>query len=223
MSTSSKPMPSSPSLLIQFIVLCLILHQVRGEDHSGWEEDDYVNEALLRFTARREMTNKNNREAFDKKMANGGKSGTGRSAAKFRKVPEDFRFMHLYEILVDSPVFLRDTDEVSKKRKRVEKSIPPDGFFPNGADAINNSIIGGDDTLIVYVERFMLLIVTNDFIHSPIIDDIDPEDSISNYEDGSERRVESKVGTTSAIGKKPPNEKKLSNISKMFLYNRIVL
>ena len=41
---------------------------MRGEDPSGWTEEDIINEASLRYTSRREVMNANATAAYDKKM-----------------------------------------------------------------------------------------------------------------------------------------------------------
>lgn len=85
------------------------------------------------------MTNYNAREAVEKKKAawleKGGKEGTGKNEPKFRRVKEQFQFMHLYDILSESSVFLRETGDFSKKRKRCEEA-PPSGFVENFTDSV---------------------------------------------------------------------------------------
>lgn len=92
---------------------------MRGEQHSGWSEDDIIEEALLRYVSRKEKANANAAEAYEKKLEiyeAGG--GSGNPPTKPKKHCEEFKLMHAYQILKESSVFRRDPSILSSSRKR---------------------------------------------------------------------------------------------------------
>ncbi|KAG2814492.1 hypothetical protein PC118_g14363 [Phytophthora cactorum] len=56
-----------------------VLHlRVRAEDHSGWTEKDYADEAANRFTAKRELLNANAFHDYEEGLMSGSTKGSAR-------------------------------------------------------------------------------------------------------------------------------------------------
>lgn len=89
---------------------------VKAEEHSGWTEADYTEEAKHRFAAKREQLNANALRAYQALVT---KSGNDKRA-KPRMKSEDFRLLHCYDILKSSVRFMR---ALSSPRKRQHRSL----------------------------------------------------------------------------------------------------
>lgn len=77
---------------------------MRGENKSGWNENQIIEEAHTRFSTRREALNNNSKG--DKKLN------------------ESFQFVHAWTVLRSSSVFIRDCDTFSLSSARKRQRIP---------------------------------------------------------------------------------------------------
>lgn len=188
-----------------------LMNMIRAENHSGWEYDDIISEALLRFTSRREAVNNKAMVAYDEALTKWNDGEITIEPKKPRKVTEDFKFMHVYDVLKNSAVFLREASgsSANMKRSRKRQRREADGndasssvpfFSPPRSPAVSGSsplLSGtGDGDLDNYEEH-------GDNIED--FDEINPNDSMSIIDgDGGRTSI-----TKRPIGKK--QSKKLNS------------
>lgn len=92
-----------------------------------------MKEALLRFRARREQVNSNAAAAYTEKHDSweaGGKAG--KEPSKPKKIAEAFAFMHCYDVMKNSSVFMRTINSTSAPRKRRRSNAPSIGEQDEG-------------------------------------------------------------------------------------------
>ncbi|KAG2764229.1 hypothetical protein PC129_g14401 [Phytophthora cactorum] len=107
-----------------------VLHlRVRAEDHSGWTEKDYADEAANRFTAKRELLNANAFHDYEEGLM----SGSTKVKRKPRLRSELFRLHHCYDFLQGSARFMRNIPR-PRKRPRLQS-----GLQTNELEAEDNS------------------------------------------------------------------------------------
>ncbi|ETN24960.1 hypothetical protein PPTG_01121 [Phytophthora nicotianae INRA-310] len=94
---------------VSLFASCLAV--VKAEEHSGWTDMEHIDEALLRFTAKREQLNANATHEYEEEL----RAGATKGKRKPRVRPELFRLHHCYEVLRQSVRFMRD---VPRPRKR---------------------------------------------------------------------------------------------------------
>ncbi|RAW30902.1 hypothetical protein PC110_g12755 [Phytophthora cactorum] len=92
--------------------------RVRAEDHSGWTEKDYADEAANRFTAKRELLNANAFHDYEEGLM----SGSTKVKRKPRLRSELFRLHHCYDFLQGSARFMRNIPR-PRKRPRLQSGL----------------------------------------------------------------------------------------------------
>lgn len=170
---------------------------MRGESHSGWSEDDIIQEALLRYKARKETANSNSAAAYETQMELfGAGRGGDRTPVKPRKQCEDFKLMHAYEILKESSVFRRESSVLSKARKRQR----------NADQASDDLGTLGDGTCmynVIIILIISLIILINICPAQGLDDEVQPNDSISNAgSSNNELSSLANVSNSTYMGKK---------------------
>ncbi|ETP53898.1 hypothetical protein F442_01251, partial [Phytophthora nicotianae P10297] len=76
---------------VSLFASCLAV--VKAEEHSGWTDMEHIDEALLRFTAKREQLNANATHEYEEEL----RAGATKGKRKPRVRPELFRLHHCYE------------------------------------------------------------------------------------------------------------------------------
>lgn len=110
-----------------------------------------VNEAMLRFTARRESLNFNALVRYEEAVQ------TNPQKAKPKRMAEEFKFMHCYDVLKETPVFNNELlNQVNKKRKRQKKSSAPQFGSPVSNRQQHASFLDDIDPSVAFRETNIL-------------------------------------------------------------------
>ena len=117
----------------------LLFIQVQNEEHSGWNENDFVDEALSRFKSRREQANASILEMHLIKTKEWESAPVNQRSSKPPSRPtlqkEMFLYMNCYNVLKKSAKFMRSSSQ-PRKRLRMNQSI--DSFQGNLITMVEN-------------------------------------------------------------------------------------
>lgn len=170
---------------------------MKAEDPSGTTMEDIIKETLLRFKARREQLNAGGQEKYSQKhqaWEEGGK--VGKEPSRPKKLAESFIFIHCYEVVKASSVFMRAFNSTSAPRKRRRSAA---------SSIVNGGGADGDDDDEAFSNLWCMYMLwqldsgsPSDYVYvvAAVDDgDIAPDDSASNV--GASSSV---AGSSCAVG-----------------------